>query len=261
MVLWKHELRQNRISLLIWSVSISFMIALCILIFPEMSSDMGDIGAMFADMGSFSAAFGMDRINFGEFVGFFGVECGNVLGIGGAFYAALTGITALSREEKEHTAEFLLTHPVSRRRIVMEKLLAVFVQLLILNLAVIGTSVCSILIIREEVPWDTMALLFAAYVLMQLEMAGITFGMSAFMRRGGPGPGIGAAALFYFLNLAANLTEKMRFLKYFTPLGYTDGADIIAEGAIHAGYLTAGIVLGTAGILAAFYQYGRKDIL
>ena len=42
-----------------------------------MEGQMNEISGMFADMGSFSAAFGMDRINFGEFAGFFGVECGN----------------------------------------------------------------------------------------------------------------------------------------------------------------------------------------
>lgn len=67
---------------------------------------MDEIGAVFAQMGGFSQAFGMDRLNFGEFLGFFSIECGNMLGLGGAFFAALCGISALSKEEREHTAEF-----------------------------------------------------------------------------------------------------------------------------------------------------------
>ena len=102
MTIVKHELRRGKTALIIWTAAISFMLALCVMIYPEMSTQMGDISAMFADMGSFSAAFGMDRINFGEFIGFFGVECGNVLGLGGAFFAALVGISALAKEEKEH---------------------------------------------------------------------------------------------------------------------------------------------------------------
>ena len=100
MTIVKHELRRGKTALIIWTAAISFMLALCVMIYPEMSTQMGDISAMFADMGSFSAAFGMDRINFGEFIGFFGVECGNVLGLGGAFFAALIGISALAKEEK-----------------------------------------------------------------------------------------------------------------------------------------------------------------
>ena len=101
MTVFFHELKRGRISLLIWSAAIAFMLAICVIIYPEMKSQMGDISAMFADMGSFSEAFGMDKINFGSFTGFFGVECGNVLGLGGAFFAAIIGISALSKEEKE----------------------------------------------------------------------------------------------------------------------------------------------------------------
>ena len=260
MTIVKHELKRGRISLIIWTAAISFMLALCVMIYPEMSTQMGDISAMFADMGSFSAAFGMDRINFGEFIGFFGVECGNVLGLGGAFFAALIGISALAKEEKEHTAEFLLTHPVSRGKIVAEKLCAVVVQIVLLNLAVIAVTALSILAIGEDVPIKTLALLFLAYFLMQLEVAGITFGISAFLRHGSLGVGLGLAAVFYFLNIVANLTEKAKALKYITPFGYTEGADIIAENAINGSYLAVGLALAVLGVVLAFWNYRRKDI-
>ncbi|MGM9563680.1 MAG: ABC transporter permease subunit [Faecousia sp.] len=260
MTIVKHELRRGKNALIIWTAAISFMLALCVMIYPEMSTQMGDISALFADMGSFSAAFGMDRINFGEFIGFFGVECGNVLGLGGAFFAALIGISALAKEEKEHTAEFLLTHPVSRGKIVAEKLCAVVVQIVLLNLAVIAVTALSILAIGEDVPIKTLALLFLAYFLMQLEVAGITFGISAFLRHGSLGVGLGLAAMFYFLNIVANLTEKAKALKYITPFGYTEGADIIAENAINGGYLAVGLALAVLGMVLAFWNYRRKDI-
>lgn len=261
MTIVKHELRQGRMSLMIWTATIAFMMGICILIFPDMSSDMGDLGRMFSDMGSFSAAFGMDKINFGEFTGFFAVECGNILGLGGAFYAAYIGIMALSKEEKEHTAEFLLSHPVSRTRIVAEKLLAVFLQILVLNAVTAAVTAAGIMVIREEVQAETMVLLLAAYLLMQIETAAVSFGISAFLSRSGPGIGIGLAALLYFLNIAANLTEKLKFLKYITPFGYTDGAEIIAEGALQTGFLATGMVLGAAGLISAFWYYIRKDIV
>ena len=122
MTLFLHELRTNRIALIIWSAAISFMIGVCVIIYPEMSSQMGDISAMFADMGAFSDAFGMDKLNFGEFMGYFGVECGNTLGLGGALFAAILGSGALAKEETGHTAEFLLTHPISRTKIITSKL-------------------------------------------------------------------------------------------------------------------------------------------
>ena len=260
MTVFKHELRQGRSSLIIWTAAISFMLGVCIVIYPEMSTQMGDISAMFADMGSFSQAFGMDRINFGEFLGFFGVECGNVLGLGGAFFAALLGISALAKEEKEHTAEFLLTHPVSRTRVITEKLCAVIVQIVIMNLAVIAVTALSVLIIGEEADIKTFALLFLSFFLMQLEVAAVTFGISAFLRRGSLGIGLGLAAVFYFMNIVANLIDETKFLKYITPFGYTESADIIADGALNGGYLAVGMAIAALGIILAFWKYGRKDI-
>lgn len=254
------ELRQSRTALLVWSLAISLLLAVCVLIYPEMGDDMGQVSQMFSDMGSFSAAFGMDKINFGEFVGFFGIECGNVLGLGGAFFAALLGISALAKEEKEHTAEFLLTHPVTRTKIIAAKLTALMAQIVLLNLIAAAVTAFSVFAIGEDVPKDIMGLLFLAYFLMQVETAAVTFGISAFLKRGSMGIGLGLAAVFYFLNIISNLMEELHFLKYFTPFGYTDSADIIAEKALPGGYLAAGMVFAAAGVIIAFQKYGKKDI-
>lgn len=260
MTIFKHEMRQGRTSLIIWSAVIAFMLGVCILIYPEISAQMNEISSMFSDMGSFSAAFGMDKINFGEFFGFFGVECGNVLGLGGAFFAALAGISALSKEEREHTAEFLLSHPVSRRKTIAEKLVSVLIQIVILNAAALSVTAICIAFIGESPEIKPLALIFAAYLIMQIEIAAICFGISAFIGRGGLGIGLGLAAAFYFLNILANLTEEAKFLKYITPFGYTDTANIIADGSIEIKYLAVGLIVTVLGILAAFCKYKRKDI-
>lgn len=260
MTVFFHELKRGKVSLLIWSCAIAFMLGICVLIYPEMKTQMSDISEMFADMGSFSDAFGMDKINFGTFIGYFGVECGNVLGLGGALFASIFGISALAKEEKEHTAEFLLTHPVSREKVLAEKLLAVFSQIIILNLVSAIVTVLSVLAVGESVDAKVMLLLFLAYFMMQIEISAVTFGISAFLKGNGLGIGLGIAVLMYFLNIMANLTENAKFLKYITPFGYTEGADIISNSAIEVKYLAAGLVFTVTGLVAAFLKYRKKDI-
>lgn len=261
MVMVKHELKQGRITLMIWTVVIAFMLALCILIYPEMETQMGDVSSIFAEMGSFSAAFGMDRLNFGEFMGFFGVECGNILGLGGAFFAALLGISVLAKEEKEQTAEFLLTHPVTRREIVCKKLVSVLLQILLLNIFVAIVTAASIWAIGESPEIRPLSLLFLAYLILQAEIACVCFGISAFLNQGGAGIGLGLAALLYFLNIIANLTDGAKFLKYITPFSYTESADIIADQCLDVKYLSVGLAFTVIGIGAGFYRYCKKDIL
>lgn len=260
MTIFKHEFRQGRLSLIIWAAAIAFMMAACILIYPQMGTQMDEISKSFAEMGGFSQAFGMDKLNFGEFIGFFGIECGNVLGLGGAFFAALLGVSALAKEEKEHTAEFLLTHPISRSRVITEKLLAVVAQLVVLNLAVIAVSTLSMVVVDVSADGKTLALLYLAYFLMQLEIAAITFGISAFIRGSGMGVGLGLATTMYFVNIIANLMDETKFLKYITPFGYTDGAEIINSQAIPVGYLSVGMLAGAIAIVCAYSKYTKKDI-
>lgn len=260
MTVVKHELRQGRTSFIIWTASVSLLLAVCVFLFPEMKGQAQDIGEMFSSMGSFTAAFGMDRLNFGSLAGYYAIECGNVLGLGGAFFAAMCAAGILSKEEKDRTAEFLFTHPVSRARIVSEKLAAVFIQLVAMNAVIYAVSVGSMAAVGENVPWKEINLLHFAYFLLQAELAGIGFGISAFLKRGGLGAGLGIAAVMYFLNLIANITESARFLKYITPFGYCDGADIISNGALDGVAVAVGMTAGALGIAAAYIKYTKKDI-
>ena len=260
MTLVKHELRQGKASFWIWTASVGFLFATCIFLFPEMKGQMDSVSDMFASMGSFTEAFGMDRLNFGTLIGFYAVECGNVLGLGGAFYASLCAVGILSKEEKDKTAEFLLTHPVSRKRIVTEKLIAVFIQITAMNIIIYALAVGSIAAVGETIPLKEISLLHLAYYLLQLELAGICFGVSAFLRKGSAGAGLGIAAMMYFLNLIANIADSAEFLKYITPFGYCEGADIVSNGSLDSALVAVGIVLGIGGIIIAYLKYTKKDI-
>ncbi len=260
MIILRHELRQGRVSFVIWTAAISFLLAVRVFLFPEMKHEMDEIGQMFSSMGSFTAAFGMDKLSFGTLTGYYAIECGNVLGLGGAFFASLTAVAILCKEEKGRTAEFLLTHPVSRARVVSEKLAAVLLQITAMNLIVLAVSACSMLVIGEEIPWKEISLLHAAYFIMQLELAGICFGVSSVLRRGSVGVGLGVAIIAYFMNLIANITESAVFLKKLTPFGYCDGAEIVSSGSLDAAPVAVGAALAIACAAAAFAVYTRKDI-
>lgn len=260
MTLFLHELKRGRMMLAIWAGAVAFMLGICIVIYPEMAKEMADISNMFADMGAFSAAFGMDELNFGEFMGYFGIECGNTLGLGGALFAALLGIGALAKEERDRTAEFLLTHPISRHYIVTQKWLSVLAQLLIFNAAVVFVTVLAIVGVGVEARAGGVALLFLANFLLQIELAAITFGISSFLRRGGLGIALGLVFVLYFFNILANLSDRTEFLKFATPFAYTDGAYIVRENALDLKYLAVGLAVTAIGIFLSYRQYTRKDI-
>lgn len=260
MTIVRHELRLGRTAFAVWTAAVASLLAVCIFLYPEMKSQMSAANKLFASMGRFTAAFGMDRLNFGTLIGFYAVECGSVLGLGGAFFASLLGVSALAKEERDQTAELLLTHPLSRRHIVTAKLAAVLAQITAMDIILLGTSLAAVQLIGEELPWRELLLLHGAYYLLQLELAGVCFGISAFLRRGGAGLGMGLAAVMYFLNLIANMTDRARFLKYVTPFAYCEGADILAAGRLDPALVISGMLFAAAAVAIAYWRYGTKDI-
>ena len=65
MTIFSHEIKQNRKMLIIWSLSVGLLMVTCMMLYPQMQSQMEDINKMYSSMGSFSEAFGMDKLNFG----------------------------------------------------------------------------------------------------------------------------------------------------------------------------------------------------
>ena len=260
MTLLRHELKRAWKALLIWTLAIGGFLVIALAIYPEMKKEMDSISAIMSSMGAFSSAFGMDTLNFGTLTGYYGIECGNILGIGGAIFAALAGIGALAKEEKEGTAEFLLTHPLNRSEVVTAKLASLLVQTVALNAGVFLMSVGTVAAIGEAVPWKEIALLHTAFFLLQIELGCVCFGISACLWRGGLGIGLGLAVGMYFMNIIANLTSQAEFLKYVSPFGYADGADIIGRGGIAGDRLLVGMGLAVLGVALAYARYTKKDI-
>ena len=99
-----------------------------------------------------------------------------------------------------------------------------------------------------------------AYFLLQAELAGICFGISAFLRRGSAGIGLGLAVMMYFLNLIVNLSDQWEFLKYITPFKYAEGTDIVTNLCLDLRLTLTGMALMTAGAACGYVKYCRKDI-
>lgn len=258
--LFLHEMRQGFRTLVIWTLAVSAFMIMCVFFFPEMGNQMESVGDMFATMGTFSAAFGLDRLNFGSFIGFYAIECGNIILLGGALFAALLGVQLLSKEEDQHTAEFLLSQPVARPMIVLSKLSAALVQLVIFNIVVTAMVLLSIAAIGEPIPWNSLLLLHTAFACVQVELFCICFAISAFLRHALIGLGLGLSIGLYFLQIVANISDSASWLSYLTPFGYADSATIVADMALDGTLLLIGGCIALLSIGIGIAQYATKDI-
>jgi ABC-2 type transport system permease protein len=126
-------------------------------------------------------------------------------------------------------------------------------------MAVFTVCVLSTLAIGEKITFDFFLILFT-FIILQGEIALITFSISAFLKKGGLGIGLGIAVIFYFLNIISNLTDSLEFLKYLTPFSYTDSGYVTQNHSLDFKYIAIGFAFSI--LLSAFsiYKFEKRDI-
>ena len=166
----------------------------------------------------------------------------------------------LSKEEKEKTAEFLLSHPVKRSTVYLQKLLAIFFEITMLNLL---TYVCSFICIKaigETMDINSFNLIHLAYYLMQVELMGLCYFISSTNNKNNAGLGLGIGLLMYILNIMANISDKLEMVKYISPFGYCEASDILVNGSLDFSKILIALIIFSLSLAAGYFIYNKKDI-
>ena len=260
MTVFAHEMSRGKKSLLAWSLSVGLMVLLMVVLYPEIKSSLESMNALMSTLGMFSKAFNLDMIDMGTMLGYYGIECGNVLGFGGPLFAALLGMAAVAKEEGGHTAEFLFSHPVKRTHVLLEKALNLVAQILILNVACFALALLGVAMIGESVAFHDFAMLHIGYTLVALQVGLYCFGISCFLKRTSFGAGVGLVLGFYVLNLVINLVREAKPLKYLTPYAYAEPSLVLTRPQPDWMLVVIGMALALAVASSGVVYYRRKDL-
>ena len=260
MVFFKHEFKMNLKSLLIWSSSVGAMSFVMLLVFPSMKNELGGMTDMYANLGAFSSMFNMETLQMGELMGFYGIETGAMLALGGSMFAAIIGAGILAKEEAYHTTEYIYITPNKRTYFITQKLLAAGALIVAFNALCLLWSLAGIAVIGESVAWDKLLMFHLAQCIMHLEIGAICFAISAYMRKQNIGLGIGISLLLYFCHLIGNITDSVEKIHYITPFYYCDAATVYEHVSIPIVYLAIGLAITIASIVVAYIKYIKKDL-
>lgn len=264
MTIFIREWQRNKKALIIWSLTISFMIFLLMSLFPsfaENSEAMEEFLKAYPE--GFLEAFGLDKVSMTSILGYFNTEAYSFLTLFGSIYAMILSASLLSKEENEKTIEFLLAKPVTRIEILTNKL-----ALLILNLFLftIINSITAYIAFEafkiEDYDKSVLFLLLIAPFLLYLTFASIGFLFSVFIKKTKSvySLSIGLVLAAYFLNIIANVSDKLTFLKYFSPFHYVDSADIIVNEQLDISNIIVMLLITSVCISLSYYLYIKKDI-
>lgn len=260
MTLYKHEMKMNLKSLIIWTLCVGLLCFGCILLYTSLEDSIQEVADIYSNMGSMSVALGMDKMSLATLTGFYATEIAMMHGLGGAMFAAILGTGVLSKEEAGHTSEFLNVLPVSRGKILFQKYMAVISNIVIFNMVCVAMYLLGFILMKEDISGKEMAVYHFAQVFMQIEIGTIGFAISAFTKKNLMGAGLGMAILMFAMDMMCRIIPAIENLKYITPFYYSNGADIFTSGKIDAAMLGVGAGITVAAIVAAWIKYQRKDL-
>lgn len=260
MTLLCHELKMNMKSLWIWAVCVGFSCFGCILLFGGLRDSMEGMAEAYAQMGTFSVALGLDRLNVSTMEGFYATEVALVFAIGGAMFAAMSGAAILSKEEEGHTAEFLHTLPFGRKYIVGWKYAAMTALVVLFDVVCLLWILAGFWMAGETAPWREFWLFHGAQFCMQLEVGSVCFLLSAVSAKKQIGAALGFSVLLYMMDLMCRIVPDLEGLRYVTPYYYANAADIFTQSETETGLVWLGIAVTAVCAVLAGVVYERRDL-
>lgn len=261
MTIFFREVRSGLRAVVLWALSISALVVIMMTLFPRVERQAALVTQMLSGLNLLTMALGIDKLEYATPMGFYGMEAGNLISLGGALFAGITGISMLAKEEGRHTSEFLMSHPVSRFWVVTQKLLALTVLLALLNLMFLGFGFVAFTLVARPVVAGELVNLHLAMFLMMLQVGFMLFGVSAFPKRENPGLGIAVPLIFYFLNVLLNLSPDLTFLRYVTPHYYAEAGKIVGPGGgIPWDWVKIGGLTALCFLVAGYARYLTKDL-
>lgn len=263
-VVFKKELKRNRKNTIIWTAIVVGFTALILSIFPifaEMGEEMVKLMSSLPE--EYAKALGMDEETWSSIIGYYGTYYGIYITLLMGIFTASTGATIISKEERDGTAEFLLTRPISRGSIATTKLMALGALFLIVYGIQTLSAVIGLLVFGEYVNWSVMiAMHVHGFFLVGFFTASGVM-MSSFLspKMNYMGPVVGLIFGSYFLNAISMAAEKVSWLGYFSPYHYLN---LTAKNGVLELNLIACLGVSVVAAILLWISYKRyltKDIV
>jgi ABC-2 type transport system permease protein len=261
--IYRHEFNARLKSVIIWSLAVAAIILIYFSFFSAFADQAEVLNQMLENFPvELRAAFGLDRMDLTEVLGYFSLVFLFVQ-LCLAIQAANYGFGLVSIEENELTADFLLSKPVSRTQVLTSKFLAALTSLTITNLVVWVSSFAAISLFRGEREYEpgTLLLLLLSILIFQLFFLCVGLVVSLLVKRvrSVTPYALGLGFGMYVLSAFSGIFGDVK-LELITPFKHIDAAFIV----VHKGYDTPLVLLNAAVTLIAlvlsYWLYIRRDI-
>ena len=256
------SLRDQRKSLLYWGIGLIAMAVIMAFVYPTIKN-MPSINQYLSELPeSVKEMFGLGIIDYGTPTGYFGTELFSfmvpllllVFGIG-------FGANAIAGDEEKGTLGFLLTNPVPRWRVVMDKFGVLIISMILLGfLFWAGLAIC-IMGLGIDLSLSKLAEATLGAVALALVFSALSFLVGCIKGNKGMTMGIasGLAVLTYLLNTLGGMVSGLKDYRFLSPFYHYMEPNALANG------LSLAHILVLLGLVIVFFAFSipafiRRDI-
>jgi ABC-2 type transport system permease protein len=231
-------------------------------VFPSFASNVEETKKLISGYSpEMLRAFGVDLNTLFTILGFYSFLFIYIL-FCGAVQATNMGISIISKENRNKTADFILTKPVPRSRVITGKLMAILVSLLITNIVYLAVSILYANMLESaDYSQKSFILISLSLLLVQIMFATIGVIIAVLTRKIKSVVSVSLSVVFgfYILGMLSSIIKEDA-VNYFTPFKYFDANYITKNGAYDMPYAILFIAVVAVLTLSSLITYSKKDI-
>ncbi|KUK22471.1 MAG: Putative ABC-2 type transport system permease protein [Thermotoga petrophila] len=264
MNIYTWEMKRNIKTTIVWMVALVLVQLMYISVYPSIVKDTELLTRMMKLMPkAFLRIFGLEDLDFSNVLNYLASISSIYVTLVGSIFAVLLACKVLAKEESEKTAEFLLSKPVKRSKVLLQKISSTLTLILTFDLIICLSSLLMVESFKQSaVDYTSFWLFWISQILLHLTVSNLVFVVIVLAKRQDStiSFGIGMTFVLYILAMASKLTEKLEFLRYITPFYYSDAIRIMKFGRIEPIFLVIYLFLNLVLILGSILFYSKKDI-
>lgn len=262
--MFKREMKINLKSFIIWTTILIGIFLVVFLVYPSIiNSDnmqaMDEMMKIFPE--EILKTFNMDISSIDTAFGWLKTEGFVFVLLITGIYSAILGSSILLKEESEKTIEYLNSLPITRNKIVLNKVLAGMLYI-ILMILILGIFNFIGLTISGEFDKKSYILLAITPIFSSITIFSICLFLSTFAHKTKKTLGISLGIVFisYFLQVISEISETTEFLKYISVFTLADIRNVIMNISINPLMIFLSIGILIVFISLTFINYYKKEL-
>lgn len=264
MNIFKYEFKMYGKSIIIWSLSIMTLLTMFMSLYPSFGADAALMDKILENYPEdLLKAFGMSGgMSLSSVLGYF-VFTFAFIQLCIAIQASNYGFSFLSVEERELTADFLMSKPISRNKILVAKFLAALLALTITNAVIWIASFSTIAIFRDGKDYEAknLILLLLSIAIFQLFFMSIGMIVSVSVKKVRSVLSYSMALSFglYILNALRSIIGG-ETLGLLSPFYHFDPGYILDKGEYNLSMVSISLGIIIVSIVTSYFLYRNRNI-